>query len=93
MMNFISAQLVKSSPLPHVTADKGTLSSGLKIFYTIIGSVAVLLLVIAALRYVIAAGDANKISESKRMIAYTLVGLAVTALAATIVEFVLKVQA
>lgn len=84
------AQLVGGGSVPHVNADNNTLQHALTVFYQIIGAVALLLLIIAALRYMIASGDANKVAESKRMIAYTLVGLVVIALAGTLVEFVLK---
>lgn len=50
----------------------------------------VLILVIAGLRYIVKSDDANSISETKRMIAYTLVGLVVIVVAGTIVEYVLK---
>lgn len=91
-MRVFLAQLVKGGALPHTNADNHTIQAGLDVLYSIIGAIAVLLLVIAALRYMIAGGDANRVEESKRMIAYTLVGVAVVALAATIVEFVLKAK-
>lgn len=85
---FLALQSVDLRPLPQVNADNGTISTGLSIMYVTIGAVALLLIVIAALRYIVAAGDTNKIAESKRMIAYTLVGAVVVGLAATIVQFV-----
>lgn len=86
------AQLVSGKSIPHTDANNHTIQAGLDVLYGIVGAIAVLLLVIAALRYMIAGGDANRVEESKRMIAYTLVGMAVVALAATIVEFVLKAK-
>ncbi|HVX58730.1 MAG TPA: hypothetical protein VG964_03275 [Candidatus Saccharimonadales bacterium] len=91
-MKLFIAQLVNGGSVPHATADNNTIQTGLNVLYGIIGAVGVLLLVIAGLRYMLAGGDANRVEESKRMIAYTLVGMAVVALAATIVEFVLKAK-
>jgi len=54
------------------------------------GALALLMLIIAGLRYTISSGDATKVADAKRMITYTLVGLLVIALAATVVNFVLN---
>lgn len=91
-MTYLALSLIHSDALPHTTADKGTLTSGFNVFYEIIGAVALLLIVIAALRYMIAGSDSAKVAESKKMIAYTLVGLVVIGLAGAIVQFVLKVK-
>jgi uncharacterized membrane protein YidH (DUF202 family) len=66
------------------------IQNALNVFYAVIGAIAMLLLIIAALRYSLSSGDPNKTAEAKRMIAYTLVGMIVIALAATITEVVLK---
>ena len=74
--------------LPHTSANN--LSSILNIVFSVMGALALLMLVVAGLRYVLAGGDANKVTEAKRQIAYTLVGLVVILLAAGIVNFVLN---
>jgi hypothetical protein len=54
------------------------------------GALAFLMLIIAGLRYTISQGDPTRVADSKRMIVYTLVGLVVIALAATVVNFVIS---
>jgi hypothetical protein len=73
--------------LPHSSADNFT--KILNIVLGIMGALALLMLVIAGLRYTLSQGDATKVADAKRMIAYTLVGLVVIALAATVVNFVI----
>ena len=75
--------------IPEPNANADTIKHALTVLYEIVGALAFLLILIAALRYVVNSTDPNKISESKRMIAYTLVGVAVIVLAATIVGYVL----
>jgi hypothetical protein len=88
-MNYIAQAVLNANKLPQTPADSSTIQSALNLFYVIIGAVAFLLIIIAALRYVLSGGEANRVAEARRMIAYTLVGLAVIALAATIVNYVL----
>jgi TRAP-type C4-dicarboxylate transport system permease small subunit len=86
-MNNIFSLLVDTSHLPHAQANN--LNKILNIILSVMGALALLMLVIAGLRYTISQGDATKVADSRRMILYTLVGLVVIALAATIVNFVL----
>jgi len=81
------ASLVDTTNLPKPTDV--SLTKTLNIVFSIMGALALLMLVIAGLRYTISQGDATKVADSKRMIIYTLVGLIVIALAATLVNFVL----
>ena len=87
-MNILFSLLVDPKPLPNPGATDTT--KIINIILAIMGALAVLMLVIAGLRYTISQGDSTKIADSKRMIVYTLVGLLVIALAATIVNFVLS---
>jgi hypothetical protein len=75
--------------IPKPQATPGTYTHLLNIVLAIMGALALLMLVIAGFRYTISGGDANAVAEAKRMIIYTLVGLVVIALAATVVNFVL----
>lgn len=86
------ANIIKGSDvpnLPQLSAGDKNIQNGLDVLYEIIGALAFLMIVIAALRYIVNADDPNKISEAKRMIVYTLVGLGIVVLAATIVGYVL----
>lgn len=86
-MNRIFSILVDSSGLPHAPADD--LTKILNIIFSVMGALAFFMLVLAGFRYTISQGDPTKVADSKRMIVYTIVGLLVIALAATIVNFVL----
>jgi hypothetical protein len=55
----------------------------------IIGAIAVIMIILGALRYVISAGDASKITQAKNTILYAVIGLVVALLAFAIVNFVL----
>jgi len=76
--------------LPHTSAGSDTWNRILIVLYTTVGAIGLLLLLIAGLRYTLAGGDANKISEAKRMIAYTLVGIVVISLAGAIVKGIIS---
>lgn len=86
-MNTILSLLLDPSGLPHTKADD--LTKILNIILGIIGALAFFMLVLAGFRYTISQGDATKVADSRRMIIYTMAGLVVIALAATIVNFVL----
>jgi TRAP-type C4-dicarboxylate transport system permease small subunit len=86
-MNISFSLLVDRGNLPDPATNNFT--KALNIAFAIAGALAFLLLVIAGFRYTISQGDATHVADSKRMIIYTLVGLVVIALAATIVNFVL----
>ena len=80
--------LVSNKNLPQ--AQSTDLKNILNIVLAIMGAIAFLMLVIAGLRYTISQGDPTRVADSKRMIVYTLVGLIVIALAATVVNFVIS---
>lgn len=65
------------------------LQGALQIAFGILGAIAVLIIVIAAMQYVISAGDPQKVAKAKDAIIYAMVGLAVAILAFAIVTFVL----
>lgn len=85
-----AASTVDISPLPHVSAGP----ERLKIIYnTVIGlfaAVALLVLVIAGLRYVASNGDPGTMAKAKNTIIYAAVGLLVSFTAFVIVNFALN---
>jgi len=88
-IKYFAQNLVDPSKLPQVQANPNTLNHILTITFTIIGSIAFLMLVIAGFRYVISQGEAQKMTEIRRQIIYILVGLVLAASADIIVTFVL----
>ena len=65
------------------------LQGALQVAFGILGAIAVLIVVIAAMQYVISAGDPQKVAKAKDAIIYAMVGLGVAILAFAIVTFVL----
>lgn len=75
--------------IPQVEANDSTISVILNIAFTAIGAVAVFFLVIGAFRYIISNGEQAQIQKAKNTIMYSVVGIVVSLLAFTIVQFVL----
>jgi hypothetical protein len=88
---YFFAQILDPSKvnIPKTTADPGHLTSIFNLVLAIMGALAFFMLILAGFRYTISQGDANRVADAKRQIIYTLVGLVVLALAATVVNFVI----
>jgi hypothetical protein len=67
-----------------------TISQVINIFSTIVGVVAVIMIIYGGMRYITSGGDSSKITSAKNTIIYALIGLVVVALAQFIVKFVLN---
>ncbi len=65
------------------------LADVLSLTFIILGSIAVLVITVAALQYVLSAGDPQKTARAKDTIIYAVIGLVVAVLAWAIVQFVL----
>lgn len=63
--------------------------AAVQVLSIIIGSAAIIMILISGMRYIFAAGDSNKISGAKTTLIYALVGVVVAALAQLLVHFVL----
>lgn len=57
---------------------------------SIVGILAVLILVIAGQRYIVSNGDPGKLQQAKNMVLYGLIGLVVALLSFAIVNFILN---
>jgi hypothetical protein len=67
----------------------GTLRQVGNMLIFLIGAIAVLMIIIAGLRYVLSGGDQNAITSAKNTIIYALIGIIVAFMAYAIVNFVL----
>lgn len=76
--------------LPQVDASSGRLSTILQMFFAILAASALLVIVIAGLRYVNSSGDPGTMTKTKNTIIYAAVGLVVSMSAFAIVTFVLN---
>jgi hypothetical protein len=66
------------------------LRSVVNIFSTVVGVVAVIMIIIGGLRYITSGGDSSNVSSAKNTILYVVVGLVVVAMAQIIVRFVVS---
>lgn len=76
--------------LPNPSATSDTITTVLSIVFGVTASIAILMIVIAGFRYVIANGDPKDMADAKNTIIYALVGLLISLAAFSIVTFVLK---
>ncbi len=81
--------LVCRDSLPHAQATPDTLRAIFLIAFAIIGSLALLFMVIGGARYALSKGEPDNIQRAKNEIKYSAIGLIITALAAAIVNFIL----
>lgn len=76
--------------VPQVAVTNSTFGSMLQIALGIAGGVAVIIIMLAGLKYVTSQGDPAAVSKAKNTILYAAIGLAVIAFAFTIVTFVVR---
>ncbi len=75
--------------LPTVSADQGSLSIVLQLLFGIVGGVAVIIIIVAAMSMIAAQGDPQKVATARQTIIFAAVGLAIAISAETIVYFVI----
>ena len=85
----ILAQAIDISGLPQPSTDTGRVVVIFNLVFSLIGSIALLVVTIAGFRYVLSHGDPSLIAQSKNAIIYSLVGLMVSISGLTIVNFVI----
>ncbi len=89
----IFAQFIDPKSLPQPGGPSGpdgnTLQLIMNILFSIIGAIALLMVVIAGFRYIRAGSNETIVTESRRQLVHAIVGLVVAASAGLIVNFVL----
>jgi len=78
-----------TTDLPVVGASGASIASIFQLVFGVIGSLAVLIIVVAGLRFILANGDPQTVSQARNTIIYAAVGLAIAVSAEIIVTFVL----
>lgn len=73
----------------NISGTDGVILKAAELVSIIAGIAAVIVIMIAAIMFITAGGDAGKISNAKKTIVYAVVGLVVIVLARTIVIFVI----
>lgn len=86
-MKFVSALFTNLEPLPGSTPE-GQLTSILDVVYFIAGLVAIIVIIVAGIKYTSSRGNSDKVAEAKKTILYAVIGLAVTFFAFVITRFV-----
>jgi hypothetical protein len=81
---------IDTNSLPKGVADQASINKVLSIVFGITASIALLMIVIGGLRYTIAHGDPNAVSQARKTMIYAAVGLIVSLTAFSIVTFVIK---
>ena len=74
--------------LPNTSADSTTLQNMFSILFGVIGAVAVLIIIVQAIRFIMSQGDSQKAADARRGVIYAAVGLGVAVSAEIIVNFV-----
>lgn len=77
------------SPLPTTKADSNLVQTILSIVFTITGAIAVLMVIIGAIKYSSSGGDPSAVSKAKNTIIYAIVGLILSILSVSLVDFVI----
>lgn len=76
--------------LPKVNAFSSELQSILQIVFGIIGSIAVIVIIVAGFMFVTSSGKPENAAKAREVIIYALIGIAVSLMAEIIVSFVLN---
>ncbi|HET9850407.1 MAG TPA: pilin [Candidatus Saccharimonadales bacterium] len=80
-----------TSPPPNAGPDlSATIAHVVNILSVLAGAIAVIMIIVAGLRFVTSAGSENAVAGAKKTITFAVIGLIVVALAQIIVHFVLN---
>lgn len=76
--------------VPQPTVGNGTFTTILQVVFGIMGGVALIIFMLAGLKYITSRGDPAAVAKAKNTILYAVVGLAVAVFAFAIVTFVVR---
>lgn len=76
--------------VPQTALNNSSLGTVLNIVFGIMGGVAVIIMLLASLKYITSRGDPGEVAKAKNTILYGAIGLVVAASAFAIVGFVVK---
>lgn len=74
--------------VPEAKLNNNSVGTILQIVFGVAGAVALVVLLLASLKYVISRGDPGEVAKAKNAIIYAVIGIVVVAAAFTIVSFV-----
>jgi hypothetical protein len=87
---FAELTRVEPSDLPRLRGAPDTFEAILSIIFGIIGTLALLIIVISGFRYITSAGDPQKANKARGGIIYALIGLVVAISAQAIMSFIVR---
>jgi multisubunit Na+/H+ antiporter MnhB subunit len=79
-----------TSNLPTTQATPARLDTILAVVFGLLGTIAILVIVVGGVRYIVSKGEPREMAQAKNTIIYALVGLAVCILAYSLVTFVIS---
>jgi hypothetical protein len=79
---------VNISTLPTTPANSNTIATISNIVFSLIGAIAVLMIILAGFKYITSTGKPEELARAKDTIIYSAVGIVVCVSAVTIVSFV-----
>jgi hypothetical protein len=89
MIRFIFA-VVEQFDVPRAKLNDNAVGNVLQIVFGIAGAIALVMLMLAAMKYVVSRGDPGEVAKAKNAILYSVIGLIIVATAFAIVSFVVK---
>lgn len=72
------------------TVGSSTIQTALQIAFGIAGAIAVIIIIIAGLRYTISSGNPQEAAKAKNAILYAVIGLVVCVVGTAIIRFVIN---
>lgn len=89
-LQYVAAGLVNANDIgiPKVAANNATIASVMSTVFLIVGGMALLFMLIGAARFISAGGEPAKITQARNTLIYAAVGVIVSALGFTVVQFV-----
>ena len=85
------ANAARADGMPtELIGDNGVFSRITNTVLLIVGLISVIMLVYGGLRYILSGGDSKKVTDAKNTVLYAIIGLIISLLAYSIVNFVLN---
>ena len=85
------ADAARAEGMPtELIGNNGVFSRITNTILLIVGLISVIMLVYGGLRYILSGGDSKKVTDAKNTVLYAIIGLIISLLAFTIVNFVLN---
>lgn len=66
-----------------------TISTAVTILSIVVGSAAIIMILVSGIRYITSGGDSGKVSSAKSTLIYALIGVVIAAVAQLLVHFIL----